>query len=597
MTDLQMKSISVEELLRCGKISKKTYQTLVKARMRSLSDLHKYQNSLRRLFRKETSGVSEINSLLRDIEQKNKWPQVMMSLFPISDPQLSKAESLLGQLDTIRMGLLKAAYQEQIQQWYQTYGANYTRMANVLNNIDCEDFIRYFLFEDDQKMLMVKDVGHMSLPLISRMKERLLKEIDIIRQEDENLALRLFNKTHSSLFVGDPFATDYFNRHQHTPFFYALQKMIERQMGHDEMVAFLKRYDIFGGQVVIPDRTVRKSDYTQKSYSNAVYDAFFVPGAERDVLGEQIVNLMNDPNQWEYLNQLPDTAVLTTQSEVIRRLVADEQLSLTPEFVMAVLGGLLPEKFVLIGGYLRNFGTAKNKIIRHFYLVPKKMMGNAPIAEEYFLLRDLIYETNIQKRPFDLLAYVGNRPYATNDAASDTQMAEVLRTLLQGELSLQEDEQGRVILPKRKECALADRLYFILDAHQCNPVSIEQLTEEVNTDGGRKYARATISQTLKKDVRFVNNGRRGCYALQEWQLPYFGTNTAIFRQVLEASDHPMTADEVIEVLSRYPYNQHLRKSDLSVAASMAKDQFVRLGFGVYGLKGKVYELSQPGTDQ
>ena len=522
MTELQMKSISVEELLRCGKISKKTYHTLVKARMRSLSDLYKYQNSLRRLFRKETAGVLEINSLLREIEQENKLPQVMMSLFPISDPYLSKAESLLSHLDSVRMGLLKAAYQEQIQQWYQTYGANYTRMANVLNNIDCEDFIRYFLFEDDQKMLMIKDVGYMSLPLISQMKEHLLKEIDVIKQEGENLALRLFNKTHSSLFVGDVFAIDYFNRHQHAPVFYALQKLIERQMHRDEFVAFLHRYDIFDGQVEIPDRTVKKSDYTVKSYSNAVFDALFVPGASREVLGEQIVKLFNDQLQWEYLNLLPDTAVLTSQSDEMKHLVDDEHLSLSPEFVMAVLGIALSQKFVLVGGYLRNFGTAKNKIIRHFYLVPQKMMHQAPLVDEFFLLRDQVYETNIRKRPFDLMAYIGSRPYATHDDACDTLMAEVLKSLLRGELYLQEDEQGRVILPKRKECVLADRLYLILDAHAHTPISLEQLTKEVNADGGRKYARATISQTLKKDERFVNNGRKGFYALQEWQLPNFG---------------------------------------------------------------------------
>ena len=597
MNEIQMKSISVEELLRCGKISKKTYHTLVKARMRSLADLYKYQNSLRRLFRKESAGVSEISSLLKDIEQKNKLPQVTMSLFPISDPHLSKAESLLSHWDSIRMGLLKAAYQEQIQEWYQTYGANYTRMANVLNSIDCEDFIRYFLFEDDQKMLMVKDVGYMSLPLISHMKDRLLKEIDIIKQESENQALRLFNKMHSSLFVGDSFATDFFNRHQHAPIFYALQKMIERQMHRDEFVAFLRRYDIFEGQVEIADRIVRKSDYTVKSYSNAVYDAFFVPGAKREVLGEQIVKLFADQEQWTYLNLLPDNEVLTSQSEVIKRLVDEEHLSLSPEFVMAVLGGVFSQKFVLVGGYLRNFGTAKNKIIRHFYLVPQKMMCQAPLVDEFFLLRDMIYETNIRKRPFDLMAYVGTRPYATHDVTCDAQMEQVLKTLLRGELYLQEDEQGRVILPKRKESVLADRLYHILDAHAKKPVSLEQLTKEVNADGGRKYVRATISQTLKKDKRFINNGRKGFYALQEWQLPFFGTNTTILRQVLELSDRPMTGDEVIAVLSQYPYNNHLRKSDLSVVASMAKDQFVKFGFGLYGLKGKEYDLGRPVSDQ
>ena len=221
------------------------------------------------------------------------------------------------------------------------------------------------------------------------------------------------------------------------------------------------------------------------------------------------------------------------------------------------------------------------------------MMCQAPLVDEFFLLRDMIYETNIRKRPFDLLAFVGTRSYATHDTTCDTQMAQVLKTLLRGELYLQEDEQGRVILPKRKESLLADRLYHILEVHAKKPVSLEQLTKEVNADGGRKYARATISQALKKDKRFINNGRKGFYALQEWQLPFFGTNTTILRQVLELSDRPMTGAEVMAVLSQYPYNGHLRKSDLSVVASMAKDQFVKFGFGLYGLKGKEYDLGRP----
>ena len=78
--------------------------------MRSLSDLYKYQNSLRRLFKKDTSGVAEISSLLRDIEQKNKLPKVMMSLFPISDPNLTMAESLLEQLGGCQIGVLGTVF-------------------------------------------------------------------------------------------------------------------------------------------------------------------------------------------------------------------------------------------------------------------------------------------------------------------------------------------------------------------------------------------------------------------------------------------------------------------------------------------------------
>lgn len=591
MTDLQMKSISVEELLRSGKVSRKTYHILVKARMRSLSDLHKYHHSLRRLFRTTSSGLKEIDQLLEEVREKDMLPLVTMGLFPVVDPSPSKSEMLLDGLDPVKMMLLKVTYQEQIRHLYQTHGANFTRLANVLSGIDCEDFIRHFLFEDNQKMMMVKDVGRMSLTIITQVKKALFDEIDVITQGAENLSLRLFNKQYCNIFQNDPFARDYFDRYQHPPVLYALQRMLIASKDLDEINAFLRRYDIVEGQERLVLTPLGKSEYTVKTYADKVSDALFLPGADTAVLGSLLSALYDHDAYWQYLHGLCRDEVLSTQSSAFQHLIREEHLSLLPDFVLAVLGKVLSEEVVLTGRDIWHRKMPGGNTLRHLYLVPRNLSQRVDFIAEFDYFCRHVYDTNMDSRSFDLGAYIASRPFASHQAELIAPVSMVLKTLLREELSLEEDQQGHVVLPMRLARSLSDRLYKILLECQ-QPASLDQLTKMVNSDGGREYVRSSVSLALNRDSRFVNKGKTGMFALREWHLPYFGSNAEIVREVLSASERPMTADEVIAVLGQYAYNAHLSKNDFSAVVSQSRELFVRFGHGLYGLPGKDYDPRQ-----
>ena len=323
-----------------------------------------------------------------------------------------------------------------------------------------------------------------------------------------------------------------------------------------------------------------------------MYDALFVPGTDMSVLGEHLMRLWSDETLKPRFKSLPETGILTIQSEWIQRLISEEHLLLTPEFVLSLIGKMLSDKYVMLGGYPRFMGVAKDKRINGFYLVPRLVADHVDIVKEFFNLRDQVYEENLDRRSFNLLDYVMMQPYATHDEEKDGLLASVLKTLMKGELSVLDEGPHAVILPKRKDRPLPERLYHIFQSKPCQPISLDELMEKVNADGGRKYVRTSVSLLLHKDHRFINNGRKGFFALREWRLPFFGLNADIVNEVLSGSDRPMATDEILSILTQYSYNANLTKTDLSTVVSLAKDRFVKLATGVYGLVDRSYNQTQ-----
>ena len=191
MTEQQMKSISVEDLFSSGKISKKTYNTLVRARMRTAFDLKRYESGLSRLFRAGTSGMREISILLAEFSQTDNLP-MSASLFPEFEPQVSDGEQLMASLSPKETQLLEVAYKNVLRKLQSIHERTSTKIANVLFSIPISIFVRDYLLEEDERILMLNEVGEATMQQVAQVKDVIKNELQLVREKQVPVEYRLY---------------------------------------------------------------------------------------------------------------------------------------------------------------------------------------------------------------------------------------------------------------------------------------------------------------------------------------------------------------------------------------------------------------------
>ncbi len=588
MTEQQMKSISVDDLFSSGKISRKTYNILVRARMRNVFDLKRYESGLSRLFRAGTGGMKEIEVLLRELSDADSVPEMSSMLFALSESEPSKGEQLLSSLSDEDLTLLDIVYKKQIDNLLHSHERTAKKVANALSLVPVRHFIRDFLLENDERTLMLNLV-ETSLPQVASVKQTLMKEVELIRKEEVPVPFRILSMQADGLLDDDGFVLSSFIEHQHLPMLYVMQKALLNNRDEQVILAFLQRYDVFGGQVEIDDAKIDKSAFTITNYSNVVFDALFTPGANAGVLGHFVEELVANDVNVAYLAEKVKGKLITEDSEIIAEIIEEEHLLLQPLCVVAMLGKLLAFSQTGFGGYPRSFGMSLDERWKHVYVIDKDLADAFNFRRELWRFRDNVVRQSTESHVADFEAYVTQVLEEEYPTALERQedVTAVMKAMALGELDLKVDDEERVIIPRKRDKPLADRLYAILDKNK-QPMMLDDLTEQINSGEGRRYVRASVSLALNKDERFQGSGKKGCYALSVWQLPYFGSNADIVYRVLDEANRPMRSEEIVNILSAYSYNSQFSKNDLSSVISLGKNLFRKFGLGYYGLVGRDY---------
>ena len=601
MTDQQMKSISVEDLLRSGNISRRTYNILVKARLRTLFDLKKYQNGLKRLFSPQSPNLTEVTQLIERARTVDYLPNISGRLFMDTIVEKSAGEQLIDSLSEEEMLLLQLSYDNVLRRLFASRQRAHTVIANALTQVSLPIFLRDFLYDDDDKIMILYNVGRTSVNHFVEVKKAMKNVVDIIQQQPEMVRYHLFLQRSRGRFDDDAFILDFYNAHQRLPMLYILQQLIISNKTRAELRAFLNRYDVFEGRVELDSTPIDRSAYTIATYSNTIYDALFDSEEGWEQLDPLAQVLVDNDQARDDLKAYIGKTMVTEGDPQIADVIQEERLLLAPTCIVGMLGKLLHEHYIPLGGYPRSLLTAKAERWKHVYLIDRQFDSSFGFREMFVDFRDRVYARSTDNQTVGMDDFVRNAYADNNDSLDDadlTTAAAILQTVVVGELELATEEELRVVVPRKVEKSLNDRLYLILSENNEQPMALTLLTDTINASDGRKYAKGTVSLALNKDPRFVNNGKKGLYALTEWQLPYFGSNADIISQVLSQSDRPMESDEILDVLNQYPYNESLGKNELSSVISMAKDKFRKFGVGYYGLVDKEYdaELIKPGRN-
>ena len=589
MTEQQMKSISVDDLFSSGRISRKTYNTLVRARMRNVFDLKRYESGLTRLFRGGTSGMREINTLLTELTASDNIPEMSSLFFAMEEPEMSKGEQLLASLSDDDLALLGIVYRKEIARLLQSHERTATKIANALSLVPVSHFIRDFLLEEDERILMLNEVGETSMPQVASVKTAINEEVALIKKGDVPVAFRILCYQAEGLLDDDGFALSYFLEHQHLPVLYVIQKALIANMHDQVFLAFLQRYDVFGGQVEIDRTKIDKSAFTITTYSNLVFDALFTPGASMEVLGKFISELVTDDANVAYLAEKVRGCLVTEDSACVAEIIGEEHLMLHPLCVTVMLGRLLAHSQTVFGGYPRSFGIAMDERWIHAYVVDRELAKAFDFQKELWRFRNSVVRMSTDNYSVNMEDYVASIIGDEYPDLADRQddVTALMKVMVVGELGLETDEEGLVVIPRKRDKPLADRLFAILSKRK-EPMMLDELTELINSGDGRRYVRASVSLALNKDERFQGSGKKGCYALSDWKLPYFGSNADIVYKVLDEANRPMRSEEIVDILAAYSYNSQFSKNDLSSVISLGKKLFRKLGLGYYGLVGRDY---------
>lgn len=575
-----MRAISVEELVNSRKISRKTYNILVRARMRNVFDLVRYKSGLPRLFRTGTASVKEINSLLEEVEGAGRISEFSSFLFP-PEPEESKGEQLIDTLTEEQMEYLEEVYRQQWEHLATAKEKTAVKMGKLLAGIPARVFLRDYLLEDNDRFRMLGNMREASLLFLEQVKKRINEAIEGLADNDIPLQYKILMLHADGLLDNDDFILDFYKSHGCLPMLHLVQKTIIDKKETPLFKAFLQRYDIFGGKVEVDMTPIEKSTFTITSYSNSIFDALFTKEDSAEPLGNFITQLLADNANLAYLEEMLQDDFVCVDNECINIIISDEHLLMQPLCVVALLGKWMQKDFTCLGGYTRNLGSAMEGRWSHGYLVRKSILGEVDLENELWHFKDAVVKVCTEEHAVDMEDYVKER------MGGQMALAPVIKRIVVDELALPLDEQGMVVVPKKKEKALVDRLFILLDNNK-EPMTLDQLTDAINSSGSRRYVRASISLALNKDKRFQGSGKKGCYALSEWQLPYFGSNADIVFQVLDEANRPMKTEEIVAFLTKYSYNKQFSKGDLASVFLLGKEKFIKLGPMLYGLVGRTY---------
>ena len=579
----------MEELVNSRKISRKTYNILVRARMRNVFDLVRYKSGLPRLFRSGAASVKEINALLEEVEGVGRITEFSSFLFP-PEPEESKGELLIESLTEEQMEFLEEVYRQQVEILARAKEKTAVKMGKMLAAIPAKIFFRDYLLEDNDRFRMLGNIREASMAFLEQVKTHVNEAIEGLEDNDIPLQYKILMLHAEGLLDGDDFILDFYRNHGCLPMLHLVQKTIIGKKDTPLFKAFLQRYDIFGGKVEVDSTPIDKSTFTITSYSNTIFDALFSMEDSVEPLGNFITQLLADNANMAYLEDKVKDDFVCEDSGCINDIIAEERLIMQPLCVVALLGKWMKNDFACLGGYTRNLGSAMEGRWSHGFLVRKSILGEVDLENELWHFRDTIVKGSTEEHAVDMEEYVEER------MGGQMALAPVFKRILVDELALPLNEQGMVVVPKKKEKALVDRLFILLDNNK-EPMTLDQLTDAINTSGSRRYVRASISLALNKDHRFQGCGKKGCYALRSWQLPFFGSNAEIVFQVLDEANRPMKTDEIVAFLSQYSYNKQFSKGDLASVFLLGKEKFVKLGPMLYGLVGRTYSDLETNDDE
>ena len=230
-----MKSISVEDLLRSGNISRRTYNILVKARLRTLFDLRKYKNGLRRLFSPQSPCLAEVDELVARTAQVDHLPNISGKLFMDPIAEKLKGEQLLDSLSEREMQLLSLVYENKLNELFSSRQRGLTVIANALSQVPVNIFLRDFLYENDDRIMILYNVGTTSVEHFVGVKQVMLREVELLKQQPEMLGYRIFVQLTKGAFDDDDFIRQFYEAHQRLPMLYVLQQFIIHNKSRAEM--------------------------------------------------------------------------------------------------------------------------------------------------------------------------------------------------------------------------------------------------------------------------------------------------------------------------------------------------------------------------
>lgn len=483
------------------------------------------------------------------------------------------------------------------------------RTKNGLSRFSADEFLKDFLYCDENELYKIKNIGKKSVDEIILLREKLISFIKSFNntevKESSNYQIIKLETKYKSVSDNNNFAIDFLEKNNHLPMLWLLENYITSSESKE--IAILREYFPILQNHKNPslDNLAEKHNLSReriRQIRNQVYEKSFEI-KNSTFAARYIRNLINygfvpldDSKEWEYLLKIfINNNITCHDSVVVQKILNEEDCNLSFVFVLQIITYLFPKNFALLGGIEM---SEKKRIWNKTYIIKKKY-SDIFNFEKFRLEFVNILSENEKEYLMDIDDYITNsRCWIDFEFTEIDELVIIVRDILLHEFGLySEDIDGQLKIPANKKRNPIDVVYEILKQNG-NPMHLDKIFLEFRKIlPEHKYTEAAqLRPWLQRNESISFRNRSSIYTLKEWKHIRTGTIRDAIIEFLMKYDSPQTADDITNYLL-----VHFPKTNISsVRTSMLNDtlkRFTFFGNNLFGLASKEYSSEYEEVEQ
>lgn len=577
MLRTELRNITRDNLLSCGKISVRSYNVCANAELYTLEDILSFYEHEKTFLNIRNAGSKTCIELQQLCDQiisglDNYQSSVLLEI-EIIPGEILKLQEAHSSFNKLKIELFEKRYRQHIEQLD-------VRSKNAIIKYDAEDFYCEFICNFNSTFITLRNVGKKTINELNALKIQVKNDIIGIAQCTDKLAfIEILNFRYGDLYIDD-FVLSFYDEYGCLPMFWILQKKIELN-NNREVDIFKSCYQIFQHQKVLTLNEVAEKYLITRERARQIriltFENLFSPDSSFFLYKED----------WQHYElKLMGLDVLSPYSPEIKSIINNEHVNFNNSFILQIFPLIFPRKYTLLGGFKPSgFNQEWNSI----FLVNSNFSELFDFLKFKIEISELLSLPRINDKLLDLNEFLLNC-FCWKIFSLDKidEIISITREILAYEFSLFPDLDGYFIIPKNSNKHTSDVVYDILEQYG-NSMHIDDIFLEFKKLlPDHKYKKACqLRSTLQlhSGITFVN--RSSTYALTKWGHIKTGTIRNAIVEFLKTKDIPQSDDAIANyVLGYFP------KSNIaSIRTSMYNDKkqrFVYFEDGSFGLFGKEY---------
>lgn len=581
----EIDNFTIEELRNEYKISNRTYNRCIDAKLLTLMDLIKFYEERKSFLEIKGAGKKvrdELESLC------NEYIQILNT---------SDNEILTNNIENTIQVLENLSYKQRIileRKFLSISSASEKRRICRLGEMGFERFFVEYLFASNDKLLDLQGIGEKSIDEIVELKNKMKECYDYLnRSSDEEILFYFLSYTLNSNIPLNDFAKQFHSNNNHLPMFWILEQLLleDKSKNIDILVSsfpVFQNIETYTLEEISNIYNVTRERIRQ--IRNNVYRKIFK--ISEDVINSKeedefykIFMFLQYKDDWSYvINLINDLESLNQESLEIKELLDDENCNFTTGFILHIISYIFHDEFSLLG----EFGVPGSSNSKIIFLIRKKY-SDVFIFDEFIEQFSTYVTKNEIEHSLEIEKFLLNITFwfSEIDTNAFEGIVKIVKDIIKYNFSLIPNNDNTVIIPATKKRKTSDVVYEIL-LNNGQPMHVNDIFKKLIKElPNNRYTEVSqILRILRDHEKITHRNRNSIYTLKEWTHVKSGTIRDAVFDFLNQNELPKSADEITNYVL-----QHFHTSKKSIRASIFSDSLNRFCFfkkDLFGLEKKQY---------